>query len=89
MASRLDAKDGDGIYDITIQFFLIKFYRIYRICRICRILFEYLPVCTRLAEVAKDSKDSKDLTTAKKVTSSGAQPDAEIITGLRVQCITN
>ena len=86
MASRLDAKDEDGIYDITIQFFLIKFYRIYRICRICRILFEYLPVCTRLAEVAKDSKD---LTTAKKVTSSGAQPDAEIITGLRVQCLTN
>ena len=36
--------------------------------------FEFFTVCTKLAEMA--ILYSKDLTTAKKVTSSGARPDA-------------
>ena len=46
---------------------------------------EFFTVCTKLAEMAL--LYSKELTTAKKVTSSGARPD-EIITGLGVQCLT-
>ena len=48
--------------------------------------FEFFTVCTKLAEMALLA--SNDLTTAKKVTSSGARPDQEIITGLGVQCLT-
>ena len=38
------------------------------------VLFEFFTVCTKLAEMA--ILYSKDLTTAKKVTSTGARPDA-------------
>ena len=45
---------------------------------------QFIPRLAQMALLA-----SKDLTTAKKVTSSGAQPDVRDYNCLRVQCLTN